>query len=178
MKTLRILTAFLLLVTSALASAGTPGEINVGGILPETTLNGLSGPTKKLSAFRGKPLIINVWASWCGPCRAEMGSLERLSRYKDGKEFAVIGISTDDYPEAAQAFLKQAKTTFPHFIDRQLVLENMLGANHIPLTVLVDARGKVLGKYYGAQPWDSPQALAVIAQAFGLPAPNKLGTAR
>src|ERR1700692_4064433 len=59
--------------------AGTPGEVAIGDTLREATIQGLNGPPRRLSEFRGKPLIINVWASWCGPCRAEMASLERLA---------------------------------------------------------------------------------------------------
>lgn len=151
---------------TSFAFAKTPGEVEVGGVLREAQMQGLSGPSKKLSAFRGKPLLINVWASWCGPCREEMGSLQRLSRRYGGKQFDVIGISTDDYPDRAAAFLKQTNTTFSNFIDSKLFLENMLGADRLPLTLLVDAQGRVLGKFYGAKQWDDPQALAIIAKAF------------
>ena len=154
--------------TTNLAAAKTPGEVEVGGTLREATMQGLSGPSRKLSEFRGKPLIINVWASWCSPCRQEMGSLERLSRRYGGKQFAVIGISTDDYPDAAKAFLRKSGTTFSHFIDSRVFLENMLGADRIPLTLLVDAQGRVLGKFYGAKEWDSPDALKAIGTAFGV----------
>lgn len=167
-KLLPLLLLGLLAITPP-AEAKTPGEVDIGSPLRDSTMQGLSGPSKKLSDFRGKPLIINVWASWCGPCRQEMGSLERLSQHAGGKQFTVIGISTDDYPEAAKAFLKQAKTSFSHYIDKQVQLENMLGANRIPLTVLVDAQGKVVGKVYGAKEWDSPEALQAIKQAFNLP---------
>ena len=154
-----------LLGTTTLASANTPGEVPIGGTLRGAPMRGLSGPSRELSEFRGKPLIINVWASWCGPCRAEMGSLERLSR-RGGTKFTVIGISTDDYPDKAMAFLQQYKTSFSHFIDSRVFLENMLGADRLPLTVLVDAQGRVLAKYYGAKEWDSPEALEVIAKTF------------
>ena len=152
--------------TAALAK--TPGEVEIGGILPEATMQGLSGPTRKLSEFRGKPLVINVWASWCGPCRSEMGSLERLFWRYEGSKFTMIGISTDDYPDKARAFLQQSRSSFAHFIDNRLQLENMLGADRLPLTVLVDARGRVVGKYYGAKDWDSPEARALIGKAFGI----------
>ena len=155
-----------LAVTTTLSWAKTTGEVEVGGVLREATLQGLSGPDRKFSEFRGKPLIINVWASWCGPCREEMGSLERLSRRYGKKHFAVIGISTDDYPKAAKAFLQKSKTTFSHYIDNRLLWENMLGADRIPLTLLIDAQGRVLGKFYGAKDWDSPEALEIIAKAF------------
>ena len=64
---------------STTAFAKMPGEVDEGGALREAPLYGFSGDYRKLSELRGKPLIINVWASWCGPCRAEMASLERLS---------------------------------------------------------------------------------------------------
>lgn len=147
--------------------AATPGEVPVGGVLRDAPMQGLTGPSRLLSDLRGTPLIINVWASWCGPCRAEMGSLERLSQRAGKGKFTVIGISTDDYPDRAKAYLQQAGTSFSHYIDTSLVLENMLGANRIPLTLLVDARGRVVGKYYGAKEWDSPEARSVIGKAFG-----------
>jgi thiol-disulfide isomerase/thioredoxin len=155
-----------LAATSSVALAKTPGEVEIGSVLREAQMQGLSGPSKKLSSFRGKPLLINVWASWCGPCRQEMGSLERLSRRYGGKQFNVIGISTDDYRDRATAFLQQSNTTFPNFIDSQLFLENMLGADRLPLTLLVDAQGKVLGKFYGAKEWDNPQVIEAIGKAF------------
>ena len=68
----------------------------------------------------------------------------------------------------AAAFLKQSGTTFSNFIDSRLFLENMLGADRLPLTLLVDAQGRVLGKFYGAKQWDSPQALELTAKAFGI----------
>ena len=160
-----LLLTCLLGTTHALA---TPGEVEIGQTLREATMQGLLGPSRKLSEFRGKPLIINVWASWCGPCRVEMGSLERLSRSLAGKHFRVIGISTDDYPEAAKAFVQKTGTSFSHFIDAHLLLENMLGADRLPLTVLVDAKGRVVSKYYGAVEWDSAQAVNAINKAFRL----------
>jgi len=141
-------------------------EIVVGGGLADVTMEGLSGANKKLSEFRGKPLVINVWASWCGPCREEMGSLERLARRFGAGKFYVIGISTDDYRDAASSALKQAKITFPNFIDKNLVLENMLGANRIPLTVLVDGNGRIIKKIYGSRVWDSEESLSLIGEAF------------
>ena|SRR5450830_1451529 len=151
-----------------IAMAKTPGEVEVGSVLREAAMLGLSGPSRQLSQYRGRPLIINVWASWCGPCQQEMGSLERLARSKTGQQVTLIGISTDDYPEAARAFLKRYPTSFSHYIDQQLLLENMLGAAQLPLTLLVDAQGRVLAKHVGAQQWDSPQALQFISKTLRL----------
>jgi thiol-disulfide isomerase/thioredoxin len=144
----------------------TPGEVEIGSLLRDATMQGLNGPPKRLSDFRGRPLIINVWASWCGPCRQEMASLERLAWGEQAGRFAVIGISTDDYPEKARALLQQTNATLSHFIDQKLQLEQMLGADRLPLTVLVDAQGRVLDKVVGAKAWDGPEALQLINRAF------------
>jgi thiol-disulfide isomerase/thioredoxin len=161
-----LLLVFWISALSTSAFAKMPGEVDEGGVLRDTPLYGFAGDYRKLSELRGKPLIINVWASWCGPCRAEMGSLQRLSRRFGGKHFNIIGISTDDHAEAAAAFLRQAKVTFDNYHDRNLLLEAMLGADTIPLTVLVDAQGRVLRKFRGSKEWDSPEALELIGKAF------------
>lgn len=97
-----------------------------------------------------------------------MGSLEQLSHRFGGNGFRVIGISTDDYRDKAEAFLHQARTSFSHYIDTRLLLENLLGADRLPLTLLIDAQGRVLSKTYGARDWDSAESRAMIAKAFHL----------
>jgi thiol-disulfide isomerase/thioredoxin len=164
----RALPALLLAALAAVATAHakTPGEVEIGASLREAPLLGLNGPSRKLSEYRGKPLIINVWASWCGPCRSEMASLERLAWLEQAAQFNIIGISTDDYPEKARAWLKNSNATINQYIDNRLQLENMLGASRIPLTVLVDGNGKVVEKVYGAREWDSAESLRIIGKAF------------
>jgi thiol-disulfide isomerase/thioredoxin len=159
------LAALALVFFAALAQAA--GAVQVGQLLPDATMHGLNGPSKHLAAFRGTPLIINVWASWCGPCRAEMASLERLAWRDTSAGFNVIGISTDDDPALARAALESSHATIPHFIDSKLELETLLGANRVPLTVLVGADGRVIRKVYGAQQWDGPSARKLIDAAFG-----------
>lgn len=141
-------------------------EVPVGGMLPDVTMNGLNGPDRRLSSYRGRPLIVNVWASWCGPCRLETASLERLAWLDSEEGFAVIGISTDDYRDNALRWLRASNATLSHFIDHELQLETLLGASSIPLTVLVDAQGRVLEKVRGAKEWDGPQARALIRRVF------------
>jgi len=164
--TTSLIAALLCLGLSGPANA-TPGEVPIGGMLREAPMQGLTGKSQLLSDFRGKPLIINIWASYCPPCLAEMGSLERLHR-KYSKQFNVIGITIDDYPDRARGFLDKAKTSFPHFIDQKLILENMLGGDRIPLTLLIDPTGKIVNKVYGAQEWDGPKAVQSIHEAFKL----------
>jgi thiol-disulfide isomerase/thioredoxin len=152
------------LTAVTLAMAATPGEVPVGSNLREAPMQGLLGPSGKLSGYQGKPLIINVWASWCGPCREEMGSLERMSQRFENGQLRVIGISTDDYRDKAEKFLSRSGVSFRNYLDNKLLLEHMLGADRLPLTVLVDAQGRVIAKYYGAKDWSSAQALGLIAQ--------------
>ena len=159
----------LLLLCASLALpilAKTPGEVETGAVLREAQLQGLLVPGRKLSSFRGKPLLINVWASWCGPCRQEIGSIDRLARRYGGKQFNVIGVSTDDYIDRATLFVQRFGISFPNFIDSQLTLENMLGADQLPLNLLLDAKGRILAKHYGAREWDSPEALTLIAKTL------------
>lgn len=167
-----LLAAALLLPASLPVRAGTPGEVGIGSPLRDAPLRALAGESKRLADYRGKPLIINVWASWCGPCRAEMGALERLARRFGGREFNVIGISTDDDGRAAAAFLRQAGVSFPNYLDDRQLLENMLGADHIPLTLLIAPDGRVLRKVSGSRAWDSPDAVRFIGAVFGLKLPN------
>ncbi|PKO52322.1 MAG: TlpA family protein disulfide reductase [Betaproteobacteria bacterium HGW-Betaproteobacteria-20] len=154
------------LIAACNEPANTTGEVEIGSILRDIPMNSFTGDIRKFSAYRGKPLIINVWASWCGPCRAEMASLEQLSNRFNGKQFNIIGISTDDNASAAAVAIKQSKLTFANYLDHDVMLENMLGASSIPLTILVDAYGRVLLKVRGSREWDSPESLRLIEQTF------------
>jgi thiol-disulfide isomerase/thioredoxin len=161
----RGLCALLLCIVLAIPSnANTAGEVPIGATLPDVALQGLNGPPRRLNSFRGRPLLINVWASWCGPCKQEMASLERLAWQE--QDFAIIGVSTDDYADKAASLLKRTNSTISHFIDHDLQMENILGASQLPLTVLVDADGRVLQRIYGSRQWDGADAQQLIEQTF------------
>jgi len=160
-----------LMLLTAPAIAATPvapAPVAVGRTLPDVVMTGLNGPRRSLSSYRGRPLIINVWASWCGPCRAEAASLERLASSKAGSRYVVIGISTDDYRDEALKWLKHSNARLSHYIDSgpHWTLEHMLGASSIPLTVLVDAGGRVVARFPGARQWDSVESIRMIEHAF------------
>lgn len=91
-----------------------------------------------------------------------MASLERLAWLDLPVRFRIIGISTDDDEAAAKALLSRSNATLSHFIDQRLVLENMLGASRLPLTLLVDAQGRILQKIVGARQWDSPESVRLV----------------
>ena len=158
--------ALLLIVLAGGTAAAAVSEVPVGAVLPDVRLEGLNGPPQQLAGFRGRPLIINVWASWCGPCRAEMDSLERLAWRSGGTAFAIIGISTDDDPRLAQGWLRTSRATLSQFLDHELQMERLLGATRLPLTVLVGADGRVLRKVYGAREWDSAESVSLVEATF------------
>ena len=145
-----------------------PPIVSVGHALPDVVMTGLNGPHKSLASYRGRPLIINVWASWCGPCRKEAASLERLAWSKAGSRYTVIGISTDDDRKDALQWLKHSNATISHYIDLgpRWTLENLLGASSIPVTVLVDEKGRVVARYRGARDWDTAESIQLIERAF------------
>ena len=161
--------ALTLLTTPAVAATpDAPALVAVGRLLPDVVMAGLNGPHKPLSSYRGRPLIINVWASWCGPCRKEAASLERLAWSEAGSRYTVIGISTDDDRNAALKWLRHSNATISHYIDSgpRWTLEHMLGASSIPVTVLVDAKGRVVARFRGARDWDSAESIRLIERAF------------
>ena len=160
--------AVFIFVMSTHVFADTPGEVKEGKVLREALMYGFAGDTRQLSELRGKPLLINVWASWCQPCRAEMGSLERLFKRYGGNEFNVIGISTDDDSNAASRFLRSSGVTFDNYWDYRLRMENMLGANTIPLTLLIDSQGRVLKKVRGYHQWDTSETIKMIGTVFNV----------
>jgi len=159
--------AVILVATPATVTAQeAPPPVAIGRVLPDVLMAGLNGPAKPLSSYRGRPLIINVWASWCGPCRAEAASLERLAWSEAGSKYFIIGISTDDDRNAALKWLGHSNATIDHYIDSRLTLEHMLGASTIPLTVLVDAGGRVVARFHGARDWSSVESVRWIESAF------------
>jgi thiol-disulfide isomerase/thioredoxin len=166
--TVAIAFGLLPLATPAYSQHASPPPVAIGQPLPNAFMTGLNGPVRSIHSFRGRPLIVNVWASWCGPCRAEAASLERLARSEAGRRYTVIGISTDDHRENAIKWLAHSKATLLHFIDRapHWPLEHMMGASAIPVTVLVDANGRVVARIRGAREWDTAESIGVIERAF------------
>lgn len=137
---------------------------------------GLNGPPRSLAFFRSRPLVLNLWASWCEPCREEMKSFDRLAWLPIGKRIRIVGISTDDNAQDARDWLARSNATINHYIDRNQQLEKLLGASSIPLTVLVGPDGTVLARVRGARQWDSDESQEMIRQVFALdPAGARIG---
>lgn len=124
------------------------GEKPPGG-LPSLRLECLTpGPEVDLAALRGRPVLVNLWASWCGPCRKEMPLLQENSKRRaDTVQF--LGVDTKDGTAQAAAFLTKAGVTYPNVVDPDGDLLAHLRVPGLPVTVLLDADGRVVGKHIG-----------------------------
>ena len=134
--------------------------------LAEYTLTGLDGAQTSIQAFRGKLLVLNVWATWCPPCRREMPSLERLSKNADNKRIVVAGIATDQSVNAVREFVAKYGITFRIFTDTPGNVANTLDVRVYPETLLIAPDGKIAHRISGERDWDSPAMLKVLEDAY------------
>jgi thiol-disulfide isomerase/thioredoxin len=118
----------------------------------------------KLSQWKGRVALINLWATWCAPCRKEMPALARLQKELGGADFEVVAISVDlKGAEASAAFLKETGAdNLKLYVEPSAVILNQLQALGLPATVLVDRKGNEVGRLLGPAEWDSPEAIALI----------------
>ncbi len=118
-------------------------------------------------------LVLNVWATWCPPCRREMPSLERLSRTLDPQRFAVIGLSTDQDEKLASEFLLQNQITFANFFDQSGKIAKQLGLKVYPETFVIAPDGTLVERIPGLREWDSAAMLAQLEDAYQRHRPGK-----
>jgi thiol-disulfide isomerase/thioredoxin len=129
------------------------------------------GKDTTLGSLSGRVVLLNLWATWCVPCRAEMPALDRLAAAKVGSGFAVVPVNLDvKGPDTARAFLaKIGVTRLPFYSDPEMAVFNDLKrrgvALGLPTTLLVDQKGCRLGVVEGPAAWDSPEAAALIEAA-------------
>jgi thiol-disulfide isomerase/thioredoxin len=122
-------------------------------LAPEAVGVDLNGDPLKLSDFAGQIVVLNVWASWCAPCRAEAGALEEVALQFDGKGVQFIGLNTRDSQAAAQAFTRNFGVTYPSLVDTdgriQLLFNDSLPPQAIPSTIVIDEQGRVAARALG-----------------------------
>jgi thiol-disulfide isomerase/thioredoxin len=120
---------------------------------PAFTGTTLDGAPISSADFPGDVLVVNVWASWCGPCRAEAPTLERLAGQFDGKGVQFIGLNTRDSDTSARSFVSNFAITYPNIIDRdgllQLGFRDSLPPQAIPSTLVIDPEGRVAARVLG-----------------------------
>ena len=122
------------------------------------------GQSLKLSAFHGRVVLINFWATWCAPCLAEMPSLNRLQIALGGEDFQVITIATgrNETADIDSFFTNQNISHLTRYRDPNLRLALALGAGSLPTTVLMDRDGFIIARLQGEADWDSEAALGLI----------------
>src|SRR5579871_3597423 len=139
--------------------------------LPDLAFDDASGKPKKLSDWRGRTVLVNLWATWCVPCRREMPALDRLQTRLGGKDFEVVAINIDTRdPEKPKNFLKDAKLTrLGYFSDEKAkVFKDLKAAGRalgMPTSVLVDGQGCEIATIAGPAEWDSEDAVKLINAA-------------
>ena len=143
--------------------------VRVGDEAPNFHLRDLDGNMTSLSQFRGKVVLLNFWATWCGPCRIEMPAMEQLYRTFSRGEFQILAVSTDPQGVAVtRPFQRKAGLTFPILHDTDMQIGLTYGARSLPMTLMVDRQGVVRQKIFGARDWDSPEARDLIQMLMKL----------
>jgi thiol-disulfide isomerase/thioredoxin len=129
------------------------------------------GAIKTLQDFAGKVVLLNIWATWCVPCREEMPALDKLEAKLGGKDFAVVPVNIDKGgPDKAAAFLKETGAAhLPLYTDPTGKVFATLKAVGMPTTLIIDRTGREIARLVGPADWASPEALAVIEAAIAAP---------
>ncbi len=133
--------------------------------LPGITFEDGNGKAVTLADFRGKTVLLNVWATWCPPCREEMPSLDALQKALGGPGFEVLALSIDSGGAAAvKRFYKEMGiASLAIYVDPGMRAPSQLATPGVPTTLLIDREGRELGRHAGPAQWDSPEALRVIS---------------
>ncbi|WP_426489611.1 TlpA family protein disulfide reductase [Hymenobacter sp. 102] len=143
------------------APAGPPARLTMGGYPHALTLRGLNGSTLNLRELRGKAVLVNLWASWCPPCVAEMPGLQRLYERVDKDKVAFVLISLDENPAKAQRLVQRRGYTMPVYFPTA-ALPAPFDTESIPTTVLLGPDGRVAARHEGMADYDTPAFQAAL----------------
>lgn len=141
-------------------------EHNVGKLgepAPNFQLPDLNGHLVALSDLHGKVVLLNFWATWCGPCRVEMPTMEQLYRTFSRKDFEILAVSIDVQGVAiTRPFQQEYHLTFPILHDADYRVGLTYGARTLPMTFLVDRQGVVRHRIFGARDWGTSEAQQLV----------------
>jgi cytochrome c biogenesis protein CcmG, thiol:disulfide interchange protein DsbE len=140
---------------TAMRPSDEPGAVvELAGPMPELAGEGVTGAPVGPEDYRGRPLVVNFWATWCGPCRREQPALQRLAEEYDGR-VAFVGVNHTDDRAAAREYLRQYGVTYPSLFDPAGEVAFDFEIPYLPATVLVDETGVLRYRLLGAQPESS-----------------------
>lgn len=137
---------------------------------PKFSIPSLDGHELSLNDYRGKYLLVNFWATWCGPCKMEMPSLESLHQKYKKQNFAIIAVSNDIFgAQVVEPYIQAEHYTFPVGLDPKLRVSNQFGVTSLPTTFLINPQGKIIGVLNGAENWVDPKTLLYFDQLLATP---------
>jgi thiol-disulfide isomerase/thioredoxin len=138
---------------------------------PAVAFGGPDGQPTSLAAFRGRAVLMNLWATWCGPCVGELPALDALQKDLGGDTFQVVAVNmdADDAGAAARFLAEHGLTNLALYTDPKLQMDPALAGPGIPASVLYDAEGREVGRLFGAVDWASPEARALISRVIHPP---------
>ena len=135
-----------------------------GEPVPKLAFRAKAGKDRHFSDFGGKIVLVNFWATWCGPCIREMPSLLRLQKARGGADFTVIALSQDlrGWPVVTPFLEKNGLAELPVYMDQKTAISRAMNIKGLPTSILLDREGRELGRLAGHAEWDSREALALI----------------
>ncbi|MBS0324994.1 MAG: TlpA family protein disulfide reductase [Proteobacteria bacterium] len=138
--------------------------------VPDLAFEDAMGATHTLAEFRGKAVLLNVWATWCAPCRKEMPALDRLQAKLGGGASQVVSLSIDrEGAPIVKHFYEETKIrSLPIFVDRNGDAMDKLHIVGVPTTLLIDAKGGEVARYIGPAEWDWPDVIAMVERYLRL----------
>jgi len=148
--------------------------------LPQVSFEGPTGTSFRLADFRGKVVLLNLWATWCAPCRREMPTLDRLQALLDGPAFEVVALSVDreGTPAVAAFYEELGLDALTIYVDSSTRAMRALGALGLPTTLLLDRDGNEIGRLLGPAEWDSPGMVAFLRDYLETSRPQPSATTR
>lgn len=143
---------------SSLVSA----SVKVSEMAPDFTLKSLQGNNLRLEEYRGQVVLLNFWASWCGPCRQEMPILDRIHQRYEDTGFAVLGVNVEGEIAPAQKIVDMTNVTFPILIDEGQAVSELYELEAMPSTLVIDRNGVVRYVHLGYKAGDEAKYIEVV----------------
>ena len=149
-------------------------RIKEGLPAPDFTFPGLDGRLVRLSDYRGKVVLLNIWATWCPPCVEEMPSMEKLYQVLKGRDFEILAASIDKPGAKAVApFMQKYKLTFPAVINPEGTIQNLYGTTGVPESFIIDKKGVIRKVVIGPIGWNTPEVIRFFQNLLEQPGPGK-----